>query len=89
MKILEIIDAMEMKEYLIFVAVFFGLVNFVAWIILMKRQKLGKSLKAMAEKLVKSENAFIDPFFLMAVGAFMAGIALWYAPVSSKKEPEC
>lgn len=68
MNLLNVIDQMSWKEYLIFISLFFAIVNFAAWVVLMKRQKLGKSLKAMADKLVKS-GGFID-------GGVIAGLAV-------------
>lgn len=88
MNLLNVIDQMEFKEYLIFISLFFAIVNFVAWVVLMKRQKLGKSLKAMADKLVKN-GGFIDPILFMFGAAFMAGMALWYVEVPPKKDPDC
>lgn len=89
MNLLNVIDQMEFKEYLIFISLFFAIVNFVAWIVLMKRQKLSRSLKAMAEKLVSNEKGFIDPIFFMACAAFISGLAFFYVEVPPKKEPEC
>ena len=77
------------REFLIILSVFFGLVNFVAWIFLIRRQKLSLSLKAMAEKLVNDKRGFIDPIFFMACAAFIAGIALFGTKVTPKKEQEC
>lgn len=58
MELLNIIDQMSWKEYSIFFCVFVGLVNFVAWMFLMKRHSLKKS----AEKLVSAINSrgFVD-----------------------------
>jgi hypothetical protein len=77
------------REFLIVVSAFFGLVNCVAWIFLIRRQKISLSLKAMAEKLVNNERAFIDPILFMACAAFIAGIALFGTKVTPKKEQEC
>lgn len=89
MNLLNVINQMELKEYMIFFSVFLAIVNFVAWIFLIRRQKLSLSLKAMAEKLVNDKRGFIDPILFMFGAAFIAGIALFGTKVTPKKEQEC
>lgn len=88
MELLTIIDQMTWVEFLIFFSVFLAITNFVAWIWLMRRQELSKRLKNVAERLLKNERGFVDPFFFMACAAFLAGISLFHAKVTPKK-PEC
>lgn len=54
MNILEIIDAMSWKEFLIFLAVFLGIVNLIAWAMLYKAEQSRKNLNQSAKKLIDS-----------------------------------
>ena len=52
MNLLETIDLMTWKEYLIFMSVFLGLVNLFAWYLLMQKEKRNRKLQMVVEKIM-------------------------------------
>lgn len=70
MNLLNIIDKMEWPEFLILMAVFLGIVNFVAWIFLMRKERKNTKLGQAVDKIVKSvfnNGAFVDGGVLIAL----------------------
>lgn len=70
MNLLNIIDKMEWPEFLILMAVFLGIVNFVAWVFLMRKERKNTKLGQAVDKIVKSvfnNGAFVDGGVLIAL----------------------
>lgn len=69
MNILNIIDAMSWREFLILFSVFMAIVNFVAWVFLIKLQKQNKKVKTAIGSLIQKigDKGFIDGGVLIAL----------------------
>ena len=78
MEILNVIDAMSWRDFLIFFCVFMALVNFGAWFMLYKLENKNKHLTNSAKKIldaVVKNGGFIDAGILLVLwGVGMIGI---------------
>lgn len=88
MEILNVIDAMSWREFLIFFSVFMALVNFGAWYLLYKRENKNKHLNASARKIldaVVKNGGFVEGGVIIALwGVAMIAIVSFRETVSKQ-----
>ena len=89
MNLLEIINAMTWKEYLIFFCIFLGIVNICAWLWLKRSEKKTLRINELISSINKNNGGFIDPIAIMLGMVFVSTMVFFSAPPTVKPKEEC
>lgn len=89
MNLLKIIDAMTVKEYLIFFCIFLGIANIAAWLWLKKSEKKNLRINELISSINKNNKGFVDPIAIMIGMVFVATMVFFADPPTVKPKEEC